>query len=120
MRVGAVAVADVGADADADALIFFFAGGGWTRGSASRDADSRMGPFPAAARDSGSDSSSEAASDFLFPLGGLGAFTPFLAEDEEEKVASSDAAALARGELDEDEDEDDGVGFDGRVAGAMI
>ena len=117
MRVGAVAVADVGADADADALIFFFAGGGWTRGSASRDADSRMGPFPAAARDSGSDSSSEAASDFLFPLG---VFPPFLAEDKEEPVAASDAAALARGELDEDEHEDDGVGFDGRVVGAMI
>ena len=79
-----------------------------------------MGPFPAAAPDSGSDSSSEAASDCLFRLCGLGAFPPFLAEDKEEAVASSDAAALARGELDEDEDEDDGVGFDGRVAGAMI
>ena len=47
-------------------------------------------------------------------------FPPFLAEDKETAVASSDAAALARGELDEDEDEDDGVGFDGRVVGAMI
>ena len=107
----------VGADAVADALMGFFAGGGWTRASAPRDAGSRMGPFPAAAPGSGSDSSSEAASDCLFRLG---VFPPFLAEDKETAVASADAAALAHGELDEDVDEDDGVGFDGRVVGAMI